>query len=71
MKTQQQLMQSLKQLLDEELSPRKQQGDTDAIIEWAFGQALYDYMSEGNQLSDLPFFAATTYYTGSRPQAAA
>ena len=63
MKTQTELMAILKKAQDE-IRPLAAAGDEDARIELAFGDAIYDYMAQGNRLTDLDWFKGTTYYTG-------
>ena len=48
------------------LLPKSQGGDEEAHIKWAFGQALYEFINSGGQLTDLPWFRNTTHYTAPR-----
>lgn len=63
MKTQTELMANLKQVQDK-LRPLADAGDDEARFKLALGEALYEYMAEGNLLTDLDWFKGTPYYTG-------
>ncbi|MGI9305870.1 MAG: hypothetical protein ACR2P5_01040 [Gammaproteobacteria bacterium] len=62
MKTNTDLMVSLKKELDE-LLPQAQAGDEDAHIKWAMGKSLHDYLACGHKLTALDWFKHTPYYS--------
>lgn len=63
MKTNAKLMSSLKAALTV-ISPLAEAGDENAHVQMAFCEALYEYLAEGNCLTDLDWFKGTSYYTG-------